>query len=393
MNKTLKTVIITAAASLLFARAYYGITLKPYNNDVVKKVAAINQIINEKGFYDINEEVMADSAASGLALSVNDRYTNYYSKEQFKHYTDNLKNSSYTIGVAVTVDEENRIIVSSVMEDSAAQKAGVRHGDIILEVDSVKYTGEELEKAVSVMRGDGLEDIVGTELNLKILRDAKQQDIKIIREVLSYQSVRAKMIENSVGYMRISAFNSASDEKDGKDTYDEFSEKLNGLKKSGMNKLIIDLRNNPGGSLDVVKNIADLLLPEGIITYTEDKFGNREEYKSDSNELDMPIVVLVNSNSASASEVLTGALKDYNKATIVGTKTFGKGVVQSVIPFADGSGLSVTTSKYFTPNGVCIHDIGIEPDVFIEADENFVLSESAIEDDIQLQKAIEIINR
>lgn len=393
MNKTLKTIIITAGVSLLVTRIYYGIVLKPYDNDVVRKVAQINQIIEKKGFYDVDEADLADYAAYGLVSGVDDKYTNYFSDGEFERYTDNLKNSSYTIGAAVTVDEENRIVVSSVMEDGAAQKAGVRHGDVILEVDSVRYTGDELEKAVSVMRGDGLEETAGTELNLKLLRNGETLDIKIIREELSYQSVSAKMLDNSVGYMRISAFNSSSDEENSKDTYDEFAEKLDGLKENGMGKLIIDLRDNPGGSLDVVINIADMLLPEGIITYTEDKFGNREEYKSDSEELGMPIVVLVNSNSASASEVLTGALKDFGKATVVGTKTFGKGVVQSVISFDDGSGLSITTSKYFTPNGVCIHDIGIEPDIFVEADEDFVLTESAIEDDIQLQRAIEIINQ
>lgn len=393
MNKTLKTVIITASVTLLITRLGYGIVLNPYNNEVTKKIATINQIIQENGLYDVDETVLADYAAAGLTLGVNDKYTNYYSKEQFEHYIDNLTNSSYVIGVVVTVDEENRIVVQSVLEDSAAQKAGVKAGDIILEVDSVSYTGEQLEEAVSVMRGDGIDDIAGTELNLTIEREETVTNITIIREIINYQSVKTNMLDDKIGYMRITAFNDSSKDENSKDTYDEFVEKLNILKDNGMNKLIIDLRNNPGGSLDVVINIADELLPKGIIMYTEDKNGKRKEYKSDENELEMPIVVLVNSNSASASEVLTGALKDYNKATIVGTKTFGKGVVQSVIPFRDGSGMSITTSQYFTPNGVCIHEIGIEPDITVEESEDFVLGESSFENDVQLQRAIEVINQ
>lgn len=393
MNKTLKTVIITATVTFLLTRISYGLILKPYDNEITRKVTQINHIIEKNGFYDVDDKVLADFAAAGLTLGVNDKYTNYYSKEQFEHFIDNLTNGSYVIGVVVSVDDENRILVQSVIEDSAAQKAGVKAGDIILEVDSVKYSGEQLEEAVSVMRGDDIKEIYGTELNLKILRENNEINLKLIREKLDYQSVKSKIINNDIGYLRILAFNSSSKDEKSKDTFDEFIEKLDALKENGMSKLIIDLRNNPGGSLEVVNKIADAILPQGIITYTEDKYGNKVEYKSDENELDMPIVVLVNSNSASASEVLTGALKDFEKATVVGTKTFGKGIVQTVIPFEDGSGMSITTSKYFTPSGVCIHEIGIEPDITIEAPDDFNFSETEIKEDIQLQKAIEFITK
>lgn len=389
MNKTVKTVIITATITLFLTRIFYGTILKPYDNEVTKKITTINKIIKEKGLYDVNEEELADYAAAGLTLGIDDKYTNYYTKEQFKDFLDNVTNGSYTIGVVVTVDAENRIIVQSVLEDSAAYKAGVKTGDIILEVNSVKYNGDELEKAVSVMRGDDIEQVEGTKLNLKILRNNAENNLTIIREKKKFNSVKSKMLENNIGYLRITSFNNASDEDGSKDTYDEFIEHLQNLKINNMNKFILDLRNNPGGSLDVVKKITDELLPEGIITYTEDKKGNRIEYKSDSDELNVPIIVLVNGNSASASEVLTGALKDYNKATIVGTKTYGKGVVQSVIPLSDGSGISITTSKYFTPKGICIHDVGIEPDVVIESDEDFGIAQN---NDIQLKHAIELFS-
>ncbi len=388
MNKTFRTVIITAAITLFITRIFYGIVLKPYENEVSKKIATINYLIQEKGLYDIDEKDLADYAAAGLTLAVKDQYTSYYTEEQFENFIDNLTNGSYVIGVVVTVNDENKIVVQSVLEDSAAQKAGIKSGDVIIEVNSQMYSGEQLDEAVSVMRGDGIEDIYGTELYLKLERDDKEIDIKVIREKLRYNSVKSHMIDDKIGYLRILAFNSSSDEEDSKDTYDEFLEKLEELKKSGMSKLIIDLRNNPGGSLDVVKNIADELLPNGIITYTEDKNLKRIEYKSDAKELNIPMVVIVNENSASASEVLTGALKDYKKATIIGTKTYGKGIVQTVIPLDDGSGLSLTTSKYYTPSGVCIHDIGIEPDIYVEPNDDFDLYESTIDDDIQLQTAV-----
>ncbi len=393
MNKTLKTVLITSTVTLIISRLMFGLALGPYDNAVTRKITAINHLIQENGLYDVDEEVLADYAAAGLTLAVEDEYTNYYSKEQFEHFMENLTNGSYVIGIVVSADEENRIAVQSVLEDSSAQKAGVKSGDIILEVNSVPYSGEQLDEAVSIMRGDDIEEITGTELNLTIERDGEKRNIKIIREILKYNSVKSNMIDNEIGYIRISAFNSSAEEKGSKDTYDEFFEELTVLKDSGMEKLIIDLRNNPGGSLDVVKKIADELLPEGIITYTQDKYDKRAEYKSDSKELDMPMAVLVNGNSASASEVLTGALKDYKKATVVGTTTFGKGIVQTVIPLADGSGISLTTSKYFTPNGVCIHQVGIEPDIYVEPSSDFDLYESSKEEDIQLNSAINFLKQ
>ena len=177
-------------------------------------------------------------------------------------------------------------------------------------------------------------------------------------------------------------------------TYSEFCENIQSLQEQGMDKLIIDLRDNPGGVLTGACDIADMLLPEGTITYTENKSGERKYYNSDAEWLDIPMAVLINGNSASASEVLTGALKDYKKATVVGTKSYGKGIVQDVYPFYDGSGISITSAKYYTPNGVCIHDVGIEPDVNVEMPEKYKdESISMIErsEDVQLQKAIEII--
>ena len=195
------------------------------------------------------------------------------------------------------------------------------------------------------------------------------------------------MLKNNIGYIKITGFESKL-ERTEKDTYDEFVENLLGLKEAGMEKMIIDLRDNPGGDLRVVCNIADAILPKGVITYTEDKYGKQEFIYSDKEELDIPIVVLVNGGSASASEVLTGALKDHKKATVIGTKTYGKGIVQGVFPFSDGSGMSITTARYFTPSGVCIHEIGIEPDITVELN-----TQNGNTGDTQLKKALDVLSQ
>ena len=217
-------------------------------------------------------------------------------------------------------------------------------------------------------------------------------DITVTREKIEKISVKSKMLANNIGYVRITGFES-SGEPGSQNTYDEFKENVEALKSAGMSKMIIDVRDNPGGDLSVVCKIADMILPKGIITYTEDKHGKRTTISSDSNELDMPMAILVNGGSASASEILTGALKDYGKATVIGTKTYGKGIVQTVYPFTDGSGISITTAKYYTPNGVCIHQIGIEPDITVEMDNDKAIWELTAEEDVQLQKAIETVSR
>ena len=201
------------------------------------------------------------------------------------------------------------------------------------------------------------------------------------------------MLKDNVGYVRITAFNTA-DESGKQDTYTEFREKVNQLLNDGMKGMVIDLRDNPGGALDIVCNICDMLVGEGLITYMEYKSGKREEFKSDANELNVPISIIINENSASASEVLTGCLKDYGKAVVVGKKSYGKGIVQTVYPFFDGSGMTLTVAKYFSPKGTCIQGTGIEPDIEVEVSEkykNMYASSIPKEDDSQLIKAVEAV--
>jgi len=273
------------------------------------------------------------------------------------------------------------------MDNSPAEKAGIRAGDILRAVDGEEfYSSQILDASQKLKNGE-----IGSEVIVTIEREGKGTfDLTVIREKIIKETVTSKLINEDVGYIRISEFD-YNKERENNNTADEFKEHFNALKTAGMEKMIIDLRNNPGGELSVVCDIADMLVPKGIITYTEDKRGRRETYKSDKNECDMPIVLLVNGGSASASEVLTGALRDYGKATVVGTKTYGKGIVQTVIPFSDGSGMSVTIAKYYTPNGECIHEVGIEPDIVVEMDTDKTISDLEYNEDIQLQKAVELL--
>jgi carboxyl-terminal processing protease len=248
-----------------------------------------------------------------------------------------------------------------------------------------------MEDAVSVIRGGK----AGTTVDIVIERGEEEIPYTIERGSISSESVSTEMLDNNIGLVRISSFNT-NEEGSKEDTYTEFKEKVEKLQSEGMEKMIIDLRDNPGGALDVVCNIADMIVPEGTITYMEYKDGKRETFKSDKNEMDIPIAVLINENSASASEVLTGCLKDYGKAVVVGKTSFGKGIVQSVYPFKDGSGISLTVAKYYSPNGVCIHGTGITPDIEVDMPaefDNYYASSVPHESDTQLQAAIEELGR
>lgn len=394
-KKTIKIIAITAVITCLLTNTVRDIMYVNNNGVVNNKVKKVADIINTYGLFDIDEEKMADYAATGLAVSVDDHYTNYYNKEEFASFNTSLSNSFYGIGIVISVDTKtNKLIVVSPIEGGPSANAGIMPGDFIVAVDGVEYSGNQMNEAVSLMRGDSLEDKKGTQVTVTVERAGTRNDYVITRDIVRINSVNSKMVDDEIGYIRITAFNAVDDKSDGsQDTYDEFIAAIDSLKAEGMKKLVIDLRNNPGGSLSVVNKIADELLPAGIITYTETKTGKREEYTSSAGELGIPMTVLVNGGSASASEVLTGALKDYKKATVIGTKTFGKGVVQTVIPLGDGSGISLTTSKYYSPSGVCIHGIGIEPDIVVEADETKQISDLSVDEDIQLQKAIEVLKK
>ncbi len=382
------TIVITAIVTGLVVNATRDIMYAKIQGRSMQKISAVNKMLSDYSLFEIDEEKVADYASMAMAAAVNDPYTSYFPEEEFSSYRDNLVSSYVGIGATLGADiESGNLVVVSPMEDSPAEKAGMRSGDILCAIEGEKYDATQLTEAATFLK-NGEE---GSTVTVTLERESKGRfDIVITREKIIKKSVKSEMIDDKVAYLRITGFESKAT-PDSKNTFDEFCEHIEALKMAGMEKLVIDLRDNPGGDLNVVCDIADLLLPEGTITYTEDKRGKRVTLHSDENELNLPMAVLVNGGSASASEILTGSLKDYKKATVIGTKTFGKGIVQTVFPFTDGSGMSITTAKYYTPSGVCIHDIGIEPDITVEFSSDKAISELELSEDIQLQKAIEVL--
>lgn len=396
--KTVLTVAVTAVLTFGATSVYYAVNAPRYANNprtgtLKEKLDVINTYIEKNYLYEDVDYNKADEAAvKAYVGSLDEPYTRYYDKDEFEEYMGKLEEGYVGIGVIVAVDDEkDRIMVLSAFINSPAYEAGLKPGDYIISAEGKEFKGTNMDECVATIK-NGKE---GTRVKLKIERDGQMLDFEIERKEVVENSVLSKMLDNDIGYVSILGFNTNKDSSN-TNTYTEFVDAVKQLQDSGMKKMIIDLRDNPGGVLEVVCNIADYLLPEGLITYTETKDGKRNEHKSDKSDLNIPMVVLINGRSASASEVLSGALKDYGRADIVGTKSFGKGIVQSVFPLWDGSGMSMTISKYYTPNGKCIHGIGIEPDYTVELPEKYkesYVSDIPIEDDTQLNKAIEILKK
>ena len=267
-------------------------------------------------------------------------------------------------------------------ENSPGEEAGILPGDILTEADGKDLSDMDLSTAVSYIKGEQ-----GTTVKLKVYRSSVHDyvEIEAQRRRVSVPTVESQMLEDSIGYVIVSEFDSV--------TAKQYIQAIEDLEEQGMKGLIVDVRGNPGGLLDIVVEMLDYMLPEGTIVYTEDKYGKGDTYTSDAEHyFDMPLAVLVNENSASASEIFAGAIKDYGVGTIVGTKTFGKGIVQHIYQLEDNTALKLTVSRYYTPNGTCIHGVGIEPDVEVELDENLKTAVSiSTEEDNQLQEAVSVI--
>ncbi len=395
MKPVLKnTIIISVTAVVTFSAAtvfYTAITPFSGRSSVAAKIDKVNRYIERNYLYDdYDRKAMDEAAIKGYVEGLNEPYTHYYSPDEFESYISEVEDSYVGIGVVISVDEDaGKIVVVAPTADSPAYDAGIKPGDYILAVDGTNYDGTQMNECVNDIKSGK----AGSQVVITIEREGEVKDYTIERKQISSHSVESEMIEDGIGYVRINSFNtneSGSDEN----TYTEFVSQVDGLREEGMDRMIIDLRDNPGGVLDIVCDIADYLLPEGIITYTQTKTGQREDFKSDASELDIPIVVLINGNSASASEILTGALKDFDRAEIVGERSFGKGIVQTVFPFEDGSGMSMTIAKYYTPSGVCIHGVGIEPDYEVSLPEQYqdgYASEVPRGEDTQLNKALELL--
>ena len=343
----------------------------------VRKILTIEDLFKSQSIYDIDEEKMVNGMLDGLVEGTGDKYAEYYTAEEIEELMKGYEGVFYGIGAVMFLNDDDWITVKSVYEDSPAEKAGVQEGDIIYEVDGESSFGLSLEETVSMIRGDK-----GTDVVLTIFREGEPDYIylTITRGEVNTITVSHEMLEESIGYIAIQEFD--------ENTVDQFEKALNSLKADGMTELIIDLRGNGGGLLDSVCDIARMMLPKGLIVYMENAQGERKEYTCDGkNYLNMPIVVLTNGYTASASEILTGALRDYGMAVTIGTNTYGKGVVQGFLSLGDGSTLKMTTAQYFTPNGTAIDGVGIAPDIEVKFDsERYYNAEIPV--DNQLEEAI-----
>ncbi|MCR5001427.1 MAG: S41 family peptidase [Lachnospiraceae bacterium] len=344
-----------------------------------QKLDTLQSIIEKNYLSDYSKEDLENGLYKGLMEGLSDPYSVYYTEDEYNELTEDSEGVFEGIGAYLTQNPESKVVtITRPIPGSPAEKAGLLTGDILVEVDHENVEGEDLNITVAKIRGKS-----GTKVNIGVRREGRDGVIRydIVRAKVESLTVDSKMLDNSIGYIQINEFDDI--------TSSQFIKAFDELKREEMQGLIIDLRDNPGGSVKTCVEIADELLPEGMIVYTEEKDGTRDEYTSSGeNYYDGPLVLLVNGNSASAAEILTGAVKDYGIGTILGTTTYGKGIVQRILPLGDGTGVKLTIANYFTPNGENIHGVGIEPDEVLELDVDAYLDEGT---DNQLDRAVEII--
>lgn len=352
--------------------------------EIMNKVDKLEALIDKYYMEEVDKTKLADGIYKGLLASLGDPYSTYYTAKEYAALMES-SNGVY-VGIGATVTQNITTGIASIVKpfvNGPAYKAGLLPGDILYKVSGEEVTGLDLTEIVGRIKGEE-----GTAVSVEIIREGVKDpmtfDIK--RGVIEVPTIEYEMLDGKIGYIAISEFDEV--------TAKQFRNAVTELDKQGQVGLVIDVRDNPGGRLDVVTDMLDRMLPEGLIVYTEDKYGTREEIKSSGKEkFDKPLTVLINGNSASASEIFAGAIQDYKIGAIVGTTSYGKGIVQSIIPLKDGTAIKVTVSKYFTPNGRNIHGLGIEPDVKVELDESLKQQVVIEKDkDNQLLKAIQIIN-
>lgn len=341
-------------------------------SEVEAKLNAIDSVLDSFYFEEVDDEKAKDSIYKAYLSSYGDKYTVYYTADEYKKLTETTNGTFSGIGAVCQISSEGGILLVDVYESGAGYKAGLRSGDRIIQVDGTDVTDMDLSSAVALVKGEK-----GTQVGLKIVRDGATSDYTVVRDEIEVQTVNYAITEDNIGYISVSQFENV--------TAKQFKAAIEDLKSEGAKGIIIDIRNNPGGLLTTVISMLKDILPNGLIVYTEDKDGNRKEYSdNDNEELDMPLAVLVNGNSASASEIFAGAIQDYGKGVIVGTQTFGKGIVQTVKPLTDGSAIKFTIAKYFTPKGQDIHGKGVTPDVVVEYDKD-------ADEDTQISAALESV--
>lgn len=350
------------------------------NPDTMEKLQVLEDTIHEYYLEDVEEEELEKGVYSGLLDSLGDPYSVYYSSEELEELQNKTEGIYYGIGAYIGIDTNTSLPrITGIIDGTPAQESGLRAGDLLYKVDGNEVQGQELSQVVSQVKGEE-----GTTVRLTIVREGESDylEIDVVRRKVESPTVNYKMLDERIGYIQIMEFDTV--------TLDQFTEALAVCRGSGMQGLILDLRGDPGGNLTTVCDIAREILPKGLIVYTEDKNGKRTEYSCDGDkQMKEELVVLVDSGSASASEILAGAVKDYGTGTLVGTTTFGKGIVQRIITLSDGSAVKLTVSNYYTPKGNNIHKIGIAPDVEEPFDGDAYYNDGV---DNQLNKAIEIMN-
>ena len=348
------------------------------NEKTTEKLGVLENTIKQYFWQDVDESTLEEGVYKGLLESLDDPYSVYYTHDELVQLQQQTEGIYYGIGAYISQDNEMGYVrVSKIIKNTPAEASGLQQDDYIYKVDGEDMQGKDSSYVVSKIKGEA-----GTKVTITVVREGATDpiDIEVERQKIESPTVEYQMLDNDMAYIQITEFDLV--------TTEQFEEAYKQAQADGMKGLILDLRSNPGGNLSTVCDIARMILPKGLIVYTEDKYGKREEYTCDgANQIKVPLVVLTNGYSASASEILAGAVKDYGMGTLVGTTTYGKGIVQKVINLSDGSAVKLTVSNYFTPNGNNIHKIGIDPDVEVEFDAEQYKNGV----DNQLEKAKEVL--
>lgn len=367
------TAVVTVAAGRV--RIFTQTGTAPTDERTQQKIRLIEDLIDKNYLEDVDEASMTDSMLKGLLQGIGDDYADYYTKDEYKEILSSTQGDYRGIGIIMQQSEEtNEVLVVGVYKDTPADKAGIKAGDMLIQVDDILCKETALERVAAAIKTSEADTV-----HLILERDSESYEVDVTKEDIQVPVVGSEMLEEQIGYIQITQFTGL--------TPQQFAEHYEDLKKQQMKALIIDLRNNPGGLVDSAVDTLCQILPEGLVVYMQTKDGTKTEYSCDGETpIDIPMVVLVNEYSASASEIFAGAVHDYGVGTLVGTTTYGKGIVQKTFPFTDGSAVKMTIAYYYTPSGTCIHGEGIEPDVKVELPQD-------AQSDLQLEKALEVLKK
>lgn len=383
-NHAVLTVIAWGLSIILACGAGFWIG-RSGGSEEDRKLAEIKNLIQQNYYQDISDEQLEDGVLHGAVLALGDPYSAYMNEEEKQAYNETLEGAYVGIGVLTSFNDNWQPVIAQVYNGSPAQEAGLQKGDIFVAVDGQTIDAsatKDLTEVTSKIRGEA-----GTSVQITVERNGQQMDFTVERREVHITYVTSRMLTDQIGYIKIDEFSGSA--------LEEYQQAVDQLQQQGMQSMVLDLRDNPGGFVDYAVEIADELLPQATIISVRDKNGNTKEYTSDNNMMEFPVAVLVNGNSASASEILTAALQDNGRATIIGEKTYGKGIIQSHFNLSWGGYLKLTTASYYSPNGNAIHEIGVTPDIEVSLPETLQENPSSLTDqnDTQLQKAIEVLSQ